>query len=46
MEACQGRTALVAQMLDVSVRKVQYKLQEYGISFQRTAVLATQNRKS
>jgi two-component system response regulator HydG len=38
LEACGGRTAQAAQMLDISVRKIQYKLHEYGISFQRTTV--------
>jgi DNA-binding NtrC family response regulator len=37
LEACGGRTAQAAQMLDISVRKIQYKLHEYGISLQRTA---------
>ena len=38
LDACGGRTAQAAQMLDISVRKIQYKLHEYGISFQRTTV--------
>ena len=38
LEACGGRTAQAAQMLDISVRKIQYKLHEYGITFQRTTV--------
>jgi two-component system, NtrC family, response regulator HydG len=38
LEACGGRTAQAAQMLDISVRKIQYKLHEYGIAFQRTTV--------
>jgi len=37
LEACGGRTAQAAQMLDISVRKIQYKLHEYGVTFQRTA---------
>ncbi len=37
LEACGGRTAQAAQMLDISVRKIQYKLHEYGIVLQRTA---------
>jgi len=37
LEACGGRTAQAAQMLDVSVRKIQYKLHDYGVSLQRTA---------
>jgi len=36
LEACGGRTAAAAQMLDISVRKIQYKLHEYGIVLQRT----------
>jgi two-component system, NtrC family, response regulator HydG len=36
LEACGGRTAQAAQMLDISIRKIQYKLQEYGVSMQRT----------
>jgi len=38
LEACGGRTAQAAQMLDISIRKIQYKVNEYGITFQRTAV--------
>ena len=38
LEACGGRTGQAAQMLDISVRKIQYKLHEYGIVFQRTTV--------
>ncbi len=38
LEACGGRTAQAAQMLDISARKIQYKLHEYGITFQRTTV--------
>jgi two-component system response regulator HydG len=38
IEACGGRTAQAAQMLDISVRKIQYKLHEYGVAFQRTTV--------
>ncbi len=37
LEAAGGRTAQAAQMLDISVRKIQYKLHEYGITMQRTA---------
>jgi two-component system response regulator HydG len=36
LDACGGRTAQAAQMLDISIRKIQYKIHEYGISFQRT----------
>ncbi|MCL2448522.1 MAG: hypothetical protein FWD17_06225 [Polyangiaceae bacterium] len=41
VEACGGRTAQAAQaaqMLDISIRKIQYKIHQYGITFQRTAV--------
>ncbi len=38
LEACGGKTAQAAQMLDISVRKIQYKLHEYGVGFQRVAV--------
>jgi two-component system response regulator HydG len=37
LEACGGRTAQAAQMLDISVRKIQYKLHDYGVTMQRTA---------
>jgi two-component system response regulator HydG len=36
LEACGGRTTQAAQMLDISVRKIQYKLHEYGITMHRT----------
>ncbi len=38
LEACGGRTTQAAQMLDISVRKIQYKLHEYGVILQRTTV--------
>jgi two-component system response regulator HydG len=38
LETCGGKTAQAAQMLDISVRKIQYKLHEYGVTFQRTTV--------
>ena len=38
LEACGGRTAQAAQMLDISVRKIQYKIHEYGLTFERTTV--------
>ncbi len=38
LEACGGRTTQAAQMLDLSIRTIQYKVQEYGITFQRTTV--------
>jgi two-component system response regulator HydG len=36
LEACGGRTSQAAQMLDISVRKIQYKMHEYGVTLQRT----------
>ena len=39
LEACGGRTSQAAQMLDISVRKIQYKLHEYGITLQRTTAV-------
>jgi two-component system response regulator HydG len=36
LEACGGRTSQAAQMLDISVRKIQYKLHEYGVTLHRT----------
>jgi two-component system response regulator HydG len=36
LEACGGRTAQAAQMLDISIRKIQYKLHEYGVVGLRT----------
>jgi two-component system response regulator HydG len=39
LEACGGRTSQAAQMLDISVRKIQYKLHEYGITMQRTTAM-------
>jgi len=39
LEACGGRTSQAAQMLDISVRKIQYKLQEYGVTMQRTTAV-------
>ena len=38
VEACGGHTAQAAQMLDISVRKIQYKLNEYGVAVHRTAI--------
>ena len=32
LEACGGKTTRAAQMLDISVRKIQYKLHEYGVA--------------
>ncbi len=36
LEACGGRTTAAAQMLDISVRKIQYKLHEYGVTLHRS----------
>jgi two-component system response regulator HydG len=36
LEACGAHTAKAAEMLGMSVRKIQYKLHEYGVVFQRT----------
>jgi two-component system response regulator HydG len=36
LEACGGRTSQAAQMLDISVRKIQYKLHDYGVAVERT----------
>jgi two-component system response regulator HydG len=36
LEACGGRTSSAAQMLDISVRKIQYKLHEYGVTLHRS----------
>jgi len=35
LEACGGKTSAAAQVLDISVRKIQYKLHEYGVVRQR-----------
>jgi two-component system response regulator HydG len=35
LEACGGKTTQAAQMLDISVRKIQYKLHEYGVTLSR-----------
>jgi two-component system response regulator HydG len=35
LEACGGKTSAAAQMLDISVRKIQYKLNEYGVVMNR-----------
>jgi two-component system response regulator HydG len=40
LEACGGRTSAAAQMLDISVRKIQYKLHEYGVTMNRVVGLA------
>ncbi|HXX68067.1 MAG TPA: sigma-54 dependent transcriptional regulator [Polyangiaceae bacterium] len=36
VQACSGRTTQAARMLGISIRKLQYKLQEYGVTMQRT----------
>jgi two-component system, NtrC family, response regulator HydG len=43
LEAVGGRTAQAAQMLDISVRKIQYKLHEYGVTLHRTPTVASAN---
>jgi len=40
LEACGGRTSAAAQMLDISVRKIQYKLHEYGVTMNRVVGMA------
>ncbi len=40
LEACGGRTSAAAQMLDISVRKIQYKLHEYGVTMNRVVGVA------
>src|SRR5579872_5560713 len=40
LEACGGKTAAAAQMLDISVRKIQYKLHEYGVVLNRVVATA------
>jgi two-component system response regulator HydG len=35
LDACAGSTARAAEMLDISVRTIQYRLQEYGITKDR-----------
>jgi two-component system response regulator HydG len=44
LEACGGRTGSAAQMLDISVRKIQYKLHEYGITLQRSLGVAKSDK--
>jgi two-component system response regulator HydG len=46
LEACGGRTSSAAQMLDISVRKIQYKLHEYGVILQRSIGLSKNERDS
>ena len=45
LEACGGKTTAAAQMLDISVRKIQYKLHEYGVVRQRTTTSSEEPRK-
>ncbi len=45
LEACSGRTTTAAQMLDISVRKIQYKLHEYGVTLQRTVGVSKGERE-
>ena len=44
LDACGGRTSAAAQMLDISVRKIQYKLHEYGVTLQRSVGLAKEEK--
>ncbi len=45
LEACAGKTGTAAQMLDISVRKIQYKLHEYGVTLQRSVGVAKNGDK-
>jgi two-component system response regulator HydG len=45
LEACGGRTSSAAQMLDISVRKIQYKLHEYGVTLHRSVGVAKEDEK-
>lgn len=45
VQACSGRTTQAAQMLGISIRKLQYKLQEYGVTMQRTVELLSRARE-
>jgi two-component system response regulator HydG len=45
LEACGGRTTAAAQMLDISVRKIQYKLHEYGVTLQRSIGVVKDDEK-
>jgi two-component system, NtrC family, response regulator HydG len=46
LDACGGRTTRAAQMLDISVRKIQYKLHEYGVSLDRRVTRSDEPLKS
>jgi two-component system response regulator HydG len=46
LEACGGRTSSAAQMLDISVRKIQYKLHEYGVILQRSIGVSKGDKES
>ena len=37
LEAAGGSTSRAARMLGISVRKIQYRIQEYGMSMTRVA---------
>jgi two-component system response regulator HydG len=41
LEACGGATKQAAEMLGMSPRKIQYKLQEWGVTFRRTTATPT-----
>ncbi|HEY8086830.1 MAG TPA: helix-turn-helix domain-containing protein, partial [Polyangiaceae bacterium] len=44
LEACGGRTTQAAQMLDISVRKIQYKLHDYGVILHRSVGVSKSDR--
>ena len=44
LEACSGKTTAAAQMLDISVRKIQYKLHDYGVTLSRVVGPAKDSR--
>ncbi len=46
LEACGGKTTAAAQMLDISVRKIQYKLHEYGVVRQRATTQSDEPPKA
>ncbi|HEY1957387.1 MAG TPA: helix-turn-helix domain-containing protein [Polyangiaceae bacterium] len=46
MKAAAGSTARAAAMLDISVRKVQYKLHEYGVPLTRRGAVPILHKKA
>ena len=46
MKAASGSTARAAAMLDISVRKVQYKLHEYGVPLTRRGTPKIEQKKA